>query len=351
MSDNTIDILLVEDNPGDIFFIRKLLHKGFGAQINLTTVEYLSDAVTRIGLTHFDVCLLDLNLPDSQGLNSLQTLQEINPQMPIVMLTSLDDEDTATQALQLGGQDYLVKDQINQTWLKQAIHHAIERALLIEKIRASERQKQQLILLLRDRLDRRTTAIQKMHQQVKSLRILSSIDPLTQITNRLGFDKRLKHEWVCNVGSGTPLSLLMIDIDFFKQFNDTYGHHSGDLCLKQVAQGIKDSLHRPRDLVARYGGEEFVVILPDTSAEGAMRVATSILENVRVLEIPHPASKICNWVTISLGFVTTIPDASDMPQDLIVKADHALYEAKHKGRNRFSCYQSIYERQTSVQQA
>ncbi|MGF1601807.1 MAG: diguanylate cyclase domain-containing protein [Thermosynechococcaceae cyanobacterium] len=339
MSNTTIKILLVEQNSAEYCLIRPLLQKSFGTQLELMTLEHLNGACTCLDSNRFDVCLLDLNLPDRAELDRLLILHKKNPRLPIVLLTHLEEEDFAIQALQLGAQDYLVKEHVNQTWLKRAIYSAIERVKLVEKIQASERQMQQLYLLLQARIKRRTHAIQKMHQQVQALKTISLIDSLTQITNRLGFDTRLEQEWIRNVANDTPLSLIMIDIDFFKQFNDTYGHLEGDHCLRQVAQCIQDGLHRPRDLVARYGGEEFGVILPETSERGASRLAERICENIRALEITHVTSPIGNRVTISLGIATTIPDVSERPQTLIRRADHALYQAKAGGRDRSALYQ------------
>jgi two-component system, chemotaxis family, response regulator WspR len=346
MFNNVINILLVEDNSGDAFIVRKLLKTAFGTQFELATVERLSDAFTCLGSSHFDVCLLDLHLPDSKGLDSLLTLQNKITGLPIVILTGLDDEDLATQALQLGAQDYLIKDQVNPTWLKRTIYHAMERTQLLDKIKTHELQMQQLNLLLRDRLKRRTTAIHRMHQQVQVLKTISSIDALTQITNRLGFDQKLAQEWIRSISNHTPLSLLMIDIDYFKQFNDAYGHPEGDRCLKQVAQTIQAALHRPQDSVARYGGEEFVVILPETSGTGAIQVAERICADVRDLKIAHRTSPLCDRVTISLGVATGRPQDNELPQDLIVKADQALYQAKHQGRDRTSCYQAAVKNLT-----
>ncbi|PZD72418.1 Phytochrome-like protein cph2 [Acaryochloris thomasi RCC1774] len=343
MFNKILNILLVEDNPDDAFLIGKLLTASLGSQFELATVERLSDACTCLDSNHFDVCLLDLHLPDSVGLDSLLSLHNKNPGLPIVILTGLDDEDLATQALQLGAQDYLMKGQVNSTWLKRTIYHAMERTRLLEKIRTHEQQMQQLNLLLRDRLKRRTTAIHQMHEQVQVLKTISFIDALTQIKNRLGFDQKLEQEWLRAIGNRTSLSLIMIDIDYFKQFNDTYGHPEGDRCLKRVAQAIEAGLHRPQDLVARYGGEEFVVILPETSETGAIQVAERICTDVRDLKIAHLTSPLCDRITISLGVATSMPQDNELPQDLIVKADQALYQAKHQGRDRISCDRAIFK--------
>lgn len=341
MLNNVINILSVEAHSDDVCITNQLLTTSFGSRFELATVACLSEALTCVASNHFDVCLLDLHLPDSKGLDNLLTLQNNVPGLPVVILMGPNDEALANQALQLGAQDYLLKDQVNPIWLKRAIFHAIERAQLFEQIKTHEVQMQQLNMLLRDRLKRRTTAIHQMHQQVQVLKTISFVDALTQITNRLGFDQRLEREWIHSIGNNRSLSLLMIDIDYFKQFNDTYGHPEGDRCLKQVAQTIQEGLLRPQDSVARYGGEEFVVILPETSQIGAMQVAERICADIRNLEIAHATSPLCDHVTISLGVATEIPQENNLPQDLIVNADQALYQAKHQGRNRISVYQAV----------
>lgn len=335
MTGQTTHILLVEDNPGDTFYIQNLLNDGFNTQFKLTQVDRISDACTCLESTHFDICLLDLYLPDCQGLDGVLTLKKRFSRLPIVMMTSLNDEELALQALSIGAQDYLVKDQITQIWLKRAILHAIERAHLIEDIKTSELKVKKLNLLLKEHVDKKTHKIVNMHQEVTALKILSSVDPLTQISNRFDLEKKLDQEWVRNHSIQAPLSVLMIDLDYFKQFNDKYGHVKGDNCLRQVAQTIKDTLLRPHDLVARYGGEEFVVVLSDTPEIGAKQVAEKICGNVRALAITHESSKICDQVTISIGISTnTFEDSELEPQDLIARADHALYQAKHEGRDR-----------------
>ncbi|MFX3622935.1 MAG: diguanylate cyclase [Ectobacillus sp.] len=140
----------------------------------------------------------------------------------------------------------------------------------------------------------------------------------------------MEKEWKRNKRQGTPLSMIMIDIDFFKQFNDIYGHLAGDDCLQRVAKTLKETAKRPRDLVARYGGEEFVILLPETSEHGALAVATSLQNNIRALKIPHEKSKIDKYVTISAGYAPLTPNNKYTPEDLISFADKALYLYKYK---------------------
>lgn len=133
-----------------------------------------------------------------------------------------------------------------------------------------------------------------------------------------------------------PLSLILCDIDYFKLYNDTYGHQAGDSCLKQVAGAISRALKRPADLVARYGGEEFAVIMPNTNDAGAIQIAQKLRFEVHQLMIPHAASAVSEYITLSLGVASTIPNQELSAENLIAAADDALYEAKKQGRNQVS---------------
>jgi diguanylate cyclase (GGDEF)-like protein len=157
---------------------------------------------------------------------------------------------------------------------------------------------------------------------------------LTQLANRRRFDEYLDGEWQRLAREGAPLSLILCDIDFFKTYNDTYGHQAGDNCLQQVAKAISFAVKRPADLVARYGGEEFAVILPTTDAEGAVQIAEEIRSKIQVLQIAHASSKVSKYVTLSLGVVSTIPCHESFPAALIAAADKSLYQAKAEGRDR-----------------
>ena len=176
--------------------------------------------------------------------------------------------------------------------------------------------------------------ISTLKQIEQELQAQSGIDWLTGLANRRRFEEIFQQEWGRARRDRALLSVLMIDVDYFKTFNDTYGHQAGDTCLKQVADAIKASVHRAGDLVARYGGEEFVVVLPKTDTKGAAQVAETMRAVVDSLQLPHANSRAADHITISVGAATVIPTQTGDPASLITEADRALYQAKRDGRNR-----------------
>ena len=176
--------------------------------------------------------------------------------------------------------------------------------------------------------------ITRWKETEQDLRRQTLTDSLTGIPNRRRLDEILKDEWGRALRYQTPVSLLMIDIDFFKFYNDTYGHQAGDIILKKVAAILVGSINRPGDLAARYGGEEFVVLLPGTDTQNAGLFAESLRKEVEDLHLEHSKSKISSWISISIGHTTLVPKKERKPEDLITAADQALYAAKETGRNR-----------------
>jgi len=176
----------------------------------------------------------------------------------------------------------------------------------------------------------------KNAQLFEEIRRLSISDGLTGVANRRYFDEQFKREWQRNRRNNLPIGVIMIDIDFFKNYNDAYGHQAGDECLKQVAKTLQKSLRRPGDLLARYGGEEFVALLPEINIEGTAKIAYSMHQAVMELSIPHRGSKVHKNLTISLGVAGGQLNEFQTPEDLLAKADQALYEAKNGGRNQIA---------------
>jgi diguanylate cyclase (GGDEF)-like protein len=224
---------------------------------------------------------------------------------PILMITSLDDEQSVDRAFEAGATDYVTKP----------IHWAVLRQRLRQLLQQAQVYKQ---------LEEANLALQQ----------LANVDGLTGLANRRRFDDYLNTQWINLAQDGFPLSLILCDIDFFKFYNDQYGHPAGDLCLQKVGAILTHKAQKHQDLVARYGGEEFAVIMPHTHAKGAIHVAKAIQAGVRNLQIAHSGSAVNQSVTLSIGVSTIIPTWESSPSDLIVTADKALYRAKAEGRNR-----------------
>ncbi|HLO87430.1 MAG TPA: diguanylate cyclase [Nostocaceae cyanobacterium] len=184
------------------------------------------------------------------------------------------------------------------------------------------------LILLRDRY--------QLKSENSHLQQLAIYDGLTQIPNRRYFDQYLQQEWQHLARKKSPLSLILCDVDFFKKYNDTYGHQAGDVCLQKVAQALSQAVKRPTDLAARYGGEEFALILPDTNIKGAEQVAENVRAQILALAIPHVGSQVNQCVTLSLGIATIIPTSDLLPTVVIKAADEALYKAKQSGRDRYT---------------
>ncbi len=314
-----INVLLVDDQAMVAEGIRRMLEQESDVEFH-----YCSDPSAAIA-TALDVnatiILQDLVMPDIDGMTLVRFFRANNltKDIPIIVLSSKDDPQIKSDAFSNGATDYLVKlpDQIE----------------LIARIRAHT--KHYLMQLERDAAFFALREMQKQLEKTNAeLQRLSSLDGLTGIANRRQFDQTLKNEWKHALKEGRELSLVLVDIDYFKPFNDTYGHQGGDECLQKVAQALNGVATRPTDLVARYGGEEFGIILPGTGEAGASTIAERFRTAVHELAIAHEASKAADTVTISLGLATLVPDQGMGPETLIELADRALYQAKESGRNR-----------------
>ena len=311
-------ILVVDDNPRSVRQLSVLL-----AHLAELTVIQQGDCAVRYASEHpVDLVLLSVVVPELGGYAACQALKA-NPEttdIPIVFITAQADALSEAHALTLGAADF--------------IHEPINPPVLQARV------KTQLAL----------------KQKTDALRQLSNLDALTGIANRRAFDETLIREWRRALRTKEPLSLLMLDVDHFKHYNDVYGHPVGDTCLRQVAQTLVQSAQRASDLVARYGGEEFAVILPVMGMAGAASFANHLCEQLRSLAIPHQNSPLIPMVTLSIGAATLIPACAEQsalrepcpdcpgnqacnggPCTLVELADRALYQAKHAGRNRVVC--------------
>jgi diguanylate cyclase (GGDEF)-like protein/PAS domain S-box-containing protein len=216
----------------------------------------------------------------------------------------------------------------DEVWIRDVVH----------VVRGVDGQVESLIGFMFDISERKKSEDEVLRLQ-KELERLSFTDSLTGVGNRRAFDQTMQSEWRCADRSGEPLSLILLDVDCFKAFNDTRGHLAGDECLVKIAQMLDKVGKRPRDLVARYGGEEFVILLPETDLAGATEVAQACLKAIRNLAIDHPASDCGATVTASAGVGTMAVDANRRPEDLIGAVDDLLYLAKENGRNRLEASQ------------
>jgi diguanylate cyclase (GGDEF)-like protein len=194
-------------------------------------------------------------------------------------------------------------------------------------------QRDDLEIMLETLVDHGDSLDAQWQQKVSQAHMLATSDGLTQIANRRRFDEYLEEQWQRMARGRTPLSILLCDIDFFKQYNDTYGHLAGDACLKQVVQALQSAIYRSPDLLARYGGEEFAAILPQTDRDSAVKVAQRMQTAIACLQIPHSGSAISLYVTVSIGIASVIPSEQYSASVLLDESDQQLYYAKHHGRN------------------
>jgi len=267
------------------------------------------------------IILQDLVMPEIDGLTMVK-FYRANPtlaQIPIIVLSTKEDPEIKSKAFEYGANDYLVK-----------LPNKVE---LIARIRYHS----QAYINQMER-DEAFRALEKSQKELAAaneiLEKLSALDGLTGVPNRRRFDEVLNKEWQRSVRHSTSLSLIMIDIDYFKFYNDTYGHQGGDECLIRVAKALEGAARRETDVVARYGGEEFGVILPETGSKGAFEVAETLRATVEALNIAHESSQVCDHVTISVGVATWLPEKGSGPEHLLAAADEALYKSKEDGRNR-----------------
>jgi diguanylate cyclase (GGDEF)-like protein len=237
--------------------------------------------------------------------------------IPVIFMTVLTRVEDKLKGFAAGGVDYVPKPfQVEELLARVNTHVTMYR--LQRELQAEIRERRQVEAALR--------------QANLELQRLAVLDDLTQVANRRRFDQYLRAEWA--QAGQSSLSLLLCDVDYFKRYNDCYGHQAGDRCLRLVAQGISRAVGHARDLVARYGGEEFAVILPDTDIQGALRVAEAIHAEIRGLELPQAHPGVSEYVTLSIGAASRAPAPGEEPDVLIAAADAALYQAKNQGRNR-----------------
>ncbi len=294
MSKSTV--LIVDDSPENITVLGALLRLECIVRV-ATSGEKALQIVNSDRPP--DLILLDVIMPGMDGYEVCNKIKS-NPatkNIPIIFITAKSGEDDEVKGFELGAVDYITKP--------------FSPVVIKARVRT--------------------------HLELKRYRDLlmntSYFDGLTGIPNRRRFDEYFSSMWSFSVRESLPLSLIMIDIDNFKMYNDYYGHLEGDICLVKIAQALSGILKRKSDLFARYGGEEFVCLLPDTDHEGALKIARDFQEMVWSLQIRHAESAIKKYVTISQGVATIVPDTETSQKSLIVNADEVLFKAKNSGRN------------------
>lgn len=292
-------ILLVDDSLLNIIYLKNALEEDYEVISTTDGNEALKIAKST---NPPSIILLDIIMPEISGFEICKKLKEddITKEIPVIFITSLQEEKEEEYGLSIGAIDFIKKPF----------------CIPIVKIR------------IKNHLE-----LKKYRDMLKEI---SFIDGLTQIPNRRRFNEVLISEWHIAKCNKMPLSVLLIDIDFFKKFNDTYGHLEGDNCLQKVAKSIKTSLNHSSYLVARWGGEEFSCILPNTNNEDALKIGDYLREVIMNLNIPNEHSNIIDKVTVSIGATTLNPTDEYSCEQLLKKADLALYRAKETGRNKVS---------------
>ncbi len=294
--------------------LAKMGHESFVAKNGHDALQMFADESP-------DIVLIDLDLTSQDALVTVQNLRkacfDISDWKPIIFVSQSADDDTIIQAIDAGGDDFL----------KKPISYGIFNA----KLKAMRR----LISMRQNLIDfgqQLRVVNDKLLDSTEFLSEISLKDPLTLIANRRAFEDTFERYLKDSIRHGEPISVVMIDVDSFKAYNDTLGHQQGDQCLQQLAQFLSNELHRPKDFIAMYGGEEFAMILPETEVVGASFVADRLCRSLNDLHLKHPTND-WGYVTASFGVASANPFRGFMPELLVSAADQALYEAKKRGRN------------------
>jgi len=290
-------IVLIVD---DIYFNAKYIEDILKDDYLVVIVASGKECLDYVEHQKVDLILLDIVMPEMDGYEVCQKLKANSEtkNIPVIFLSIKGEIEDETRGLELGAIDYIIKPSCASIIKARVKNHLA------------------------------------LKQYNDLLEKLSYVDGLTGLFNRRYLDEALKKEWRCALRTGEILSVLLIDIDFFKDYNDCYGHLEGDRCLQKVATVLKNSVLRSSDIVTRYGGEEFIIILPSTSRDGAIKVAKRLNEQLALLKIEHRGSSVSEYVTLSVGSTSVIAKDFINEQGILEMADFALYQAKNQGRNR-----------------
>ncbi|MCL2366805.1 MAG: diguanylate cyclase [Oscillospiraceae bacterium] len=287
-------ILIVDDDPLGVI----ALYNALNADYALYAVKDGQSAINKALELKPDLIVMDIFMPEMSGFEVMALLkqQEETRDIPIILITGLDEGSVEEKGLQMGAVDYISKP-FSETIVKLRINNQL-----------------------------------KVINAMRTINQMSITDCLTDAFNRRYFDHMLEQEWLRAIRDKTPLSVLLIDVDLFKAYNDTYGHIQGDIALVRIANAVKSALKRSVDIVARWGGEEFAVIMPNTNIEGAEKIADDLRTAIEKMGIPARDGSL-TFVTVSIGVNSTTPGSGGTVTDFISGADKALYAAKDAGRN------------------
>ncbi len=321
-----MSILIVDEEPERLSALQTMLTRA--RRWNVVAARSVADALRVLLSGGIQAVLTDLMPPGLRGLELCAQVQD-RPEahrIPIIVLVGAEDREHVGRIYEAGASDYITKP----------VH--LDEA--VARLQAVVRHREEIVR--RTARERELVAANRKLETVNyELLRLAVVDPVTGVANRRGFDQTMERVWRRCARHNLQVALLMIDVDFFKPYNDRLGHPAGDECLRSVASRLAASLRRPDDFLARYGGEEFAVILPQTDLAGACVVAERLRASIQKLGILHPASPAGNHVTISQGVAHQIPERGSNSSQLIAVADQALYEAKKSGRNQVYTFAGI----------